>query len=110
MHHAPICIVDTIEVPPDRQAELLALFEEMIVPVLSDAGVKLVSCLSTSADFGESVLVQATWGVPDHGSWNRARKTLFLDPRWHAMWEQVARLRTGGTRRFFYPVDQIAVR
>jgi len=106
MDHAPIRIVDTIEVPPDRQPELLALIEETIVPVLRDAGVELVSCLSTSTALGEPVLVQATWGVPDHAAWNRIRKTLFLDPRWHAMWERVAGLRTGGTRRFFYPVEQ----
>jgi hypothetical protein len=49
------------------------------------------------------VSVQTIWQVPDHASWNSIRKTLFLDPRWHAMWTEAARLRTGGNRRFYYP-------
>ena len=96
-------VVDTIEVEPGRLASYLEVVEQLGVPVMTNAGATFVSCASTSAEIGENVDVQIVWSFDDHEQWNVIRRNLVLDPRWYEYAERIAALRTGGTRRFYYP-------
>jgi len=98
-------LVDTIEVEPRFLAAYLEVVEELGVPVMTEAGASFVSCATTSADIGENVDVQIVWEFDDHEQWNVIRKNLVLDPRWYEYADRVARIRTGGTRRFYDPVS-----
>lgn len=99
----PIFIVDTLAVKPSDQMALLSLLKEEGIPVMQDAGLQLVGCYSTSPDLDEDVLIQVTWKVADHSAFNLIRMKFVTDPRWWRYAAQASRLRTGGTRRFFYP-------
>jgi hypothetical protein len=98
-------VVDTIEVPEGSVEPYLAVVEYLGVPVMTDAGAAFVSCATTPAGLGESVDIQIVWAFDDHDQWNVIRKNMVLDPRWYQYADQVAALRTGGTRRFYYPVS-----
>jgi len=98
-------LVDTIEVPPESVASYLDVVEHIGVPVMTDAGARFVSCATTSPDIGENVDIQIVWAFDDHDQWNLIRKNMVLDPRWYEYAERVASLRTGGTRRFYYPAS-----
>jgi hypothetical protein len=98
-------VVDTIAVPEDSVAAYLAVVEDLGVPVMTEAGASLVSCATTAVGLGEGVDIQIVWSFDDHDRWNVIRKNLVLDPRWYRYADQVAALRTGGTRRFYYPVS-----
>jgi hypothetical protein len=102
---ARVHIVDTASVAPADAARYTALVQERIAPVMRDAGAPMIALRKTSDALGEEVLVQAIWGVADHAAWNRVRRNFFMDPRWHAAWAEAAPLRRGGTRRFFYPIE-----
>ena len=104
MKTAPVHIVDTANVAPADAARYAALVRDRIAPVMHDAGAPMLALRTTSDALGEDVLVQAVWGVPDHAAWNQVRRNFFMDPRWHAVWAEIAPLRRGGTRRFFYPM------
>lgn len=108
MNHAPVHIVDTVRVAVADATRYAALVRDRISPVMRDAGAELLSLRATSDAIGEDVLVQAVWGVPDQAAWNEVRRNFFMDPRWHAAWDEAAPLRRGGTRRFFYPLDGAA--
>jgi len=105
MEHAPVHIVDTAIVPVADHQRFLALVREEIVPAMTDAGIECLSILASSPEIGEDVEVQMTWRVADHQAWNVARRDFFMDPRWHAASAKAAALRTGGKRRFLYPVE-----
>ena len=96
-------VVDTVEVEPDVVTRYLEAVEQLGVPVMTDAGARFVSCTTTAADIGETVDVQIVWAFDDHSQWNVIRKNMVLDPRWYEYSERVAALRTGGTRRVYYP-------
>ena len=98
-------VVDTIELEPRYVALFLEVVEHLGVPVMTDAGASFVSCATTSADLGENVDIQIVWAFDDHAQWNVIRRNMVLDPRWYEYARQGAALRTGGTRRFFYPVS-----
>lgn len=106
MELKPIHIVDTLSVEPANHNALLRLLHDKGIPVMQAAGLELVSCRSTSPDLGEEVLIQVTWKSEDHAEFNQQRKRLVLDPDWRTYSEKLAKLRTGGTRRFFYPASQ----
>ena len=97
-------LVDTVQVHPADVAGYVELVEHAGVPVMTGAGASFVSCWTTSTELGEDVDVQVTWSFRDHTEWNEIRKNLVLDPRWHDFARRAAALRTGGTRRFYYPV------
>jgi hypothetical protein len=105
VEHFPVHIVDSSIVPLESHERFLALVHEEIVPVMTQAGAELVSVLASSPDLGEDVLVQVTWRVADHSAWNVVRKNFFMDPRWHTASAASAGLRSGGQRRFLYPVN-----
>ncbi len=96
-------IVDTVQVRPSDLAAYVALVHDVAVPVMTGAGASFVSCLATSPDLREDVDVQVTWSFRDHVEWNEIRKNLVLDRAWHDLARRAAALRTGGTRRFYYP-------
>jgi len=96
-------LVDTIQVRPADLEAYVALVHDVAVPVMTAAGASFVSCLATSPSLGEDVDVQVTWSFRDHVEWNEIRKNLVLDRAWHGLALRAAALRTGGTRRFYYP-------
>jgi hypothetical protein len=98
-------VVDTALMEPANAPEYLRLVETEGVPVMTGAGAGFVSCWSTSAELGEEVSVKTIWSFADHAEWNVIRKNMVLDPRWYAYSEKIKPLRTGGTRRFFYPAS-----
>lgn len=98
-------VVDTIELEPPGVALFLEVVEHLGLPVMTDAGASFVSCATTSAYLGENVDVQIVWAFDDHAHWNVIRRNLVLDPRWYEYARQMAALRRGGSRRFFYRVD-----
>ena len=97
-------LVDTVQVRPADVASYVELVEGDGVAVMTGAGAAFMSCWTTSAELGEDVDVQVTWSFGDHTEWNESRKNLVLDRRWHDFARRAAGLRTGGTRRFYYPV------
>src|ERR1700733_8933619 len=103
MDFKPIYIVDTLAVKPAQQIAMLTLLKEEGIPIMQDAGLELVGCYSTSPDLDEDVLIQVTWKVRDHSAFNLIRKEFVTDPRWWGYSARASQLRTGGTRRFFYP-------
>ena len=100
----PAYLVDTVQVRPADVTPYVELVRSAGVPVMTGAGAAFVSCWTTSAELGEDVDVQVTWSFGDHTEWNEIRKNLVLDRRWHDFARRAAGLRTGGTRRFYYPV------
>jgi hypothetical protein len=96
-------IVDTVQVKPADLDAYVALVQSTAVPVMTRAGAGFVSCWATSPALGEDVDVQVTWSFPDHAAWNEIRKNLVLDRDWHALARTAQGLRSGGTRRFYYP-------
>ena len=103
MELKPIHIVDTIAVDPSNQMAALKLLKEEGIPVMKNAGFELIGCYSTSPDLDEDVLIQVTWKVADHSAFNQQRKVFVTDPNWWVYAGKIAKLWTGGTRRFFYP-------
>jgi hypothetical protein len=102
----PIYIVDTLRVEPGQHLAMLALLEDEGIPTLVKAGLELVSCLCTSPDWGEDILIQLTWKAPNHTTFNLIRKEFVTDPGWWSYSASASRLRSGGTRRFFYPAPR----
>ncbi len=97
-----VLIVDTVQVEAEHAEEYLELVQTLGVPMMTEAGAGFVSC-ATGKGYGEPIDIQVVWSFPDHGEWNRIRKTLVLDPRWHEYGSSTASLRLGGTSRFLYP-------
>ena len=98
-------VVDTAQVEPADAAAYLQLVESVAVPVMTEAGAGFVSCWETSGAFGEAVSIKTIWSFADHVAWNDIRKNMVLDPRWYRYSAEIARLRAGGNRRFFYPAS-----
>ncbi len=100
-----VYVVDTVQMDPGNAQEYLRLVETEAVPVMTDAGAGFVSCWETSGELGEEVSIKTIWSFTDHVEWNVIRKNMVLDPRYYEYSQKIARLRTGGTRRFFYPAS-----
>jgi hypothetical protein len=95
-------LVDVVQIDAAHADEYLQLVRDLAVPVMSDAGASLAACWSTARDLGEDVDVLVAWSIGDHARWNEIRRDLVLDPRWHRWASAAARLRRGGTRRFYH--------
>jgi hypothetical protein len=95
-------LVDVIQIDALHAEEYLRLVHEVAVPVMTAAGAALAACWSTARDLGEDVDVLVAWSIGDHARWNEIRRNLVLDPRWHEYGRAAARLRRGGTRRFYH--------
>jgi hypothetical protein len=98
-------LVDTVEVEVDHVDDYLGALRAVGIPVMTEAGASFVSCRTTSRDLGENVCIEIVWGFEDHDRWNEIRKSLVLDARFYEYGQRTAALRTGGKRRFYYPVD-----
>lgn len=103
MDLSPIHIVDTLAVAPSDQQPMLELLRDEGIPLLRKAGLELLSCLSTSPDLGEDVLIQVTWKAADHTHFNQVRFAFVTDPAWREFANKASKLWRSGTRRFFYP-------
>ena len=100
-----VYLVDTIQLPAEHADEYLKIIQSAAVPVMTGAGAKFVACWATSTELGEDVSIKVIWSFEDHVEWNEIRKNLVLDPQWHEYASRIALLRTGGTRRFYYPAS-----
>jgi hypothetical protein len=98
-------LVDTVEVEPARLDEYLEVVRTLGVPVMTGAGATLETCGTTPQGMGEPVTVLVVWSFEDYEHWNDIRRRLVLDPRWYDYARAAARLRAGGTRRFFTPTS-----
>lgn len=98
-------LVDTVHVDPGTTERYLGVIHRSGAPVMEQAGARLVACWRTAEDLGEQVSVQTIWSFPDHTAWNEIRKNLVLDRQWLRYSSEISELRTGGERRFYYPVS-----
>ncbi len=98
----PVYVVETLAVRPQDCAALLELIGGTIAPLMTGLGLEFLSCLAGSEQLGEDVLVQTTWRVESHVAWRKVRDKLFHNSAWREAYAEAARLRVGGTRRFFY--------
>ncbi len=98
-------LVYLVQVAPADAPAYLEAVATMAVPVMTEAGATLESCRSTFGDFGLDVDIEVVWRIPDFEGWNRVRRDLVLDPRWHEWGHRAASLRRGGSRRFMRPVE-----
>ena len=98
-------LVDEQQVAAADVAEFVALVHEQGVPLMEAAGAVFVLC-DAAPDLGDDVDVLTVWSFGDFVEWNRIRRALMFDPRYGAYAAELARLRRGGTRRF-YPGDGI---
>ena len=93
-------LVDVHLVAPADTEELVAVVREQVVPTMEAAGATFVSC-EVAPDLGDDVDVLTMWSCADFVEWNGIRRNLMFDPRYHAYSATLARLRRGGTRRFY---------
>jgi hypothetical protein len=98
-------LVDLVQVDPEHVPAYLAGLKELAVPVMTEAGARLESCRTTSGDLGLEVDIEVVWQVPEFDEWNRVRRNLVLDPRWHEWGRRAAGLRRSGIRRFMRAAD-----
>ncbi|HEY3673337.1 MAG TPA: Dabb family protein [Acidimicrobiia bacterium] len=85
--------------PPDVEA-LVALVRGDAVPIMEDAGASFESC-GVAPDLDDDGEVMTVWTCTDFVEWNRIRRNLMFDPRYHAYGTALAALRRRGTRRFY---------
>jgi hypothetical protein len=100
-----VYLVDTVQLDPQVVDEYMLTIESVGVPIMTGAGSAFVSCWATSTELGEDVSVVTVWSFEDHVAWNQIRKNLVLNPDWYEYSGRLARLRTGGNRRFYYPAS-----
>ena len=87
-------------VAPSDVDALVTLVRETGVPIMEGAGATFVVC-DRAPDLGDDVDVLSVWSCADFADWNRIRRNLMFDPRYHAYSAELAGLRRGGTRRFY---------
>jgi hypothetical protein len=93
-------LVDVHHVAPRDVDELIRLLQESVRPVMEAAGARFVTC-DRAPDVGGDVDVRTEWSFADFVAWNDIRRALMFDPRYHSYSTALARLRRGGTRRFY---------
>jgi hypothetical protein len=98
-------LVDQQQVAVDDVAAFVALVRAQGVPLMEAAGATFVLC-EAAPDLGDDVDVLTVWSFTDFVEWNRIRRDLMFDPRYGPYAAELARLRRGGTRRF-YPGDDV---
>ena len=99
-------LVDAQQVASADAPAFLALVHDDGVPLMETAGARLVSCAASTpgpGDVVDVVDVLTIWSFDDFVAWNRIRRDLLHDARYGPYTVALARLRRGGTRRF-YPV------
>jgi hypothetical protein len=74
---------------------------------MEQAGATFVSC-DVGPDLGDDVEVLTEWSCADFVAWNHIRRALMFDPRYHSYAAALARLRRGGTRRFYSDIPAVA--
>jgi hypothetical protein len=100
-------LVDVHRVAPADVDELVTLVREQVVPTMEAAGTTFVAC-EFAPDLGDDTEVLTMWSCAGFVEWNTIRRNLMFDPRYHAYSAVLARLRRGGSRRFY--ADEPVVR
>lgn len=93
--------VDTVEVDRASADEYCRMVEEVLAPIVEEAGATFDGCWHTVETTPGPVLVQTVLSCSGFEAWNVIRRNLVLDPRWYACAEQLHGLGRGGTRRFY---------
>ena len=102
-------LVDVHHVAPSDVDALVTLVRETGVPIMEGAGATFVVC-DRAPDLGDDIDVRGVWSCADFADWNRIRRNLMFDPRYHAYSAELAGLRNGGTRRFYADEPIVAYR
>jgi hypothetical protein len=98
-------LVDQQQVAAADVSAFLALVREQGVPLMESAGATFVLC-DAGPDIGDDVDVVSVWSFRDFVEWNGIRRNLMFDGRYTPYAAELARLRRGGTRRF-YPGGEV---
>jgi hypothetical protein len=98
-------LVDHQQVAAADAGEFVALVRGQGVPLMESAGVTFVLC-EAAPEVGDDIDVLTVWSFSDFVEWNRIRRDLMFDRRYAPYAAELARLRRGGTRRF-YPDDDV---
>jgi hypothetical protein len=77
---------------------------EQGVPLMEGAGATSTLC-EAAPNLGDDVDVLTVWACRDYVEWNVIRRNLMFDPRYGPYAAALARLRRGGTRRFYTDGD-----
>jgi hypothetical protein len=93
-------IVDVHQVAPGDVDALIAVVREEMAPTMEAAGATFDGC-DVAPDLGDDVDIRTVWSCADFVAWNAVRRNLMFDPRYHSYGATLARLRRGGTRRFY---------
>jgi hypothetical protein len=99
-------LVDHQQVAAADVSEFVALVRAQGVPLMESAGVTFVLC-EAAPEVGDDVDVLTVWSFGDFVEWNRIRRDLMFDPRYAPYVTELARLRRGGTRRFYPDADVV---
>jgi len=100
----PVHLVDHHEVAATDVEELVAVVHQQGVPLMEAAGATFVLC-DAAPDVGDDVDVLTVWSFRDFVEWNHIRRNLMFDARYGPYATALARLRRGGTRRFYASAD-----
>jgi hypothetical protein len=100
-------VVDQQQVAPADLEEFVTLVHEQVVPTMEAAGAVLVGC-DVAPRLGDDVDVLTTWSCHGFAEWNVIRRELMFDGRYHEYAAPLARLRRGGTRRFYSDAAHVA--
>ena len=82
-------LVDQHLVAPGSVAALVRLVHDVGVPMMEAAGASFVSC-ERAPELGDDVDVLSVWSCADFVEWNRIRRNLMFDPRYHAYSAELA--------------------
>jgi hypothetical protein len=93
-------VVDQQQLAPGDVEAFVAVVHQQVVPVMEAAGAVFERC-DVAPPLGDDVDVLTTWSCPDFAAWNAIRRNLMFDPGYHEYAAALARLRRGGSRRFY---------
>src|SRR5262245_29685993 len=102
-------VVDQQQIGPDDVEAFVAIVHQQVVPVMEAAGAVFVRC-DVAPRLGDDVDVLTTWSCHDFAEWNVIRRKLMFDIRYHEYAMSLARLRRGGTRRFYFDAPHVSPR
>ena len=94
-------LVDQQQVAPADVREFVAVVREQGVAAHGSRRRDVRAPASRARCLGDDVDVLTVWSFRDFVEWNRIRRDLMFDPRYGPYAAALARIRRGGTRRFY---------